>query len=219
VAKQQVDVLALGRGNLNSSTDASTVFSANNVVTTWSSSTTYAQYNVVEYAGNAYRSKIASNLNNEPDTSPNDWETLYVGVKDGDVCVVIAGSGSTILQRKSTVWSALVAAPIVVPLVDGQASPATAIQFLGNSLTYAKVTYTLVRGTYPSAGRMRAGTFNVLNDGVVSNVSYDHEFTDIGADVEAYMSWTYSGTNVELQYTSTSLGVPLYFEYSISGWS
>jgi hypothetical protein len=219
VAQQKIDVLALGRGPLTDNSNASIVFEANNLVATWSSATTYAQYNVVEYSGVIYRSKISSNTNNEPDTNPNDWETLYIGPKDGDVCIVVNGTGSTVLQRKSGLWQALVAAPIVVPLVDGQPTPTPAVVFIGNSLTFAKVEYTLARGTYPAAGRTRKGLFNVLNDGVVSDVEYDHTFNDIGTDVAAWLTWGYSGANVQLLYTSVTNGVPLYLEYTIAGWS
>jgi hypothetical protein len=217
LALNKIDILALGRGSLTDNSNASIVFAANNIVATWSSANTYSQYNVVEYSGAVYRSKINSNTNNEPDTNPSDWETMYYDPKDGDVCVVVEGSSSTILQRKGGVWSALVPAPIEVSLVDGQVSPTPALVFLGSNLPFAKVEYTLARGSAP--GRTRKGVFNVLNDAVVSSVSYDHEFTDIGTDVAAYMYWSYSGTNVQLLYTSTSESIPLTLRYTLSGWS
>lgn len=43
---------------------------------TWSSSTVYDTNKVVLYSGNEYRSLVDSNQNNQPDTSPGQWENL-----------------------------------------------------------------------------------------------------------------------------------------------
>ena len=97
------DVLVLGRGFLNDNSQGAVIFTANNIVAYWDSSYTYSQYNVVEYAGSVYRSKINSNTTNEPDVSPSAWEVLYNGTKDGDFAFII-GTGATILQRESGFW-------------------------------------------------------------------------------------------------------------------
>lgn len=216
MALEKIDVLALGRGNLTDNSNAAVAFSSNNAVALWSSGITYAQYNVVEYSGRVYRSKVASNLANQPDTSPSQWETLYLGVKDGDVAFVINGGASTILQRAGGVWGDLGNAPATVALVDGQLSPADAVVFLGSDKSWALIQATIRRGS--GQGRKRVSLYNVLNDNV-SDVEYDHKFTDIGADINVTFTWTMAGGNVHMQYTSVSEGNAIEMKYTIKGWT
>lgn len=42
----------------------------------WSSSTTYNQYDAVSLGGTSYISLVADNLDNDPETSPNEWGIL-----------------------------------------------------------------------------------------------------------------------------------------------
>lgn len=216
MALEKIDVLALGRGNLTDNSNAAIAFSANNLVATWSGAEVYAQYNVVEYSGRMYRSKIAGNTANQPDTSPNEWETLYITPKDGDLAVVVASGSSTVLQRVNGVWNPLTPSPITVALVDGQVAPADAVVFLGTSKAFAKLNYTLRRGS--GQGRRRRGSFNALND-TVSAIDWDHEFNEIGTDVNAWLFWDMSGGNARLRYTSGLEGVTLELKYTLEGWT
>ena len=216
MALTKIDVLAIGRGSLTDNSNAAIVISANNLIALWSSSTTYAQYNVVEYSGKMYRSKVGSNLNNQPDISPNQFEVLYVAPKDGDLAVIINGGTSSIVQRSGNAWAALSGTPLSVSLVDGQVSPADAVVFVGAAKSFAKLEYTLSRGG--GQGRKRKGLFNVLNDNATT-VEYDHTFNEIGLDVNATFSWTISGGNVHLQYVSGLEGVSLAMQYTLGGWS
>jgi hypothetical protein len=216
MALEKIDVLALGRGNLTDNTNAIISFSSNNIVALWSSGTTYAQYNVVEYSGRVYRSKVVSNTANQPDISPNQWETLYIGVKDGDIAYVVNGANSSVLQRQAGLWRDLAGQPATVALIDGQASPAVAITFLGSDHSWAQVRYTIRRGS--SFGRERRGTYNVLNDNI-SVVEYDHEYNEIGLDVGVTASWQMVSGNVQLVYTSISEGNPIELRFTIQGWN
>ena len=47
----------------------------------WVSTTTYAQNSAASFGGSLYRSKVAGNLNNQPDVSPTQWELI---VSKGD---------------------------------------------------------------------------------------------------------------------------------------
>lgn len=220
MALEKFDILALGRGNLTDNSNAAIVFSSNNIVALWLNPTTYAQYNVVEYSGKVYRSKIAGNVGNQPDISPGQWETMYSGVKDGDVAIVVNGAQSTTLQRRAGVWVNSADAYTTVALVDGQATLTDVFSFIGNAMTVAEVKYVLKRGVTP--GRFRRGSFNVLNN-TSSDVQHDHEFSSQGIDINAYLTWVWGGSSVHLQYTSggtgvgTPEGIPLQISYLIKG--
>lgn len=216
MALQKIDTLALGRGSLTDNSNAAIIFSSNNMVASWSNSDTYSQYNVVEYSGRVYRSKVNSNLNLQPDTNPNSWETLYIGPKDGDAAFVISGANSTVILRANGVWSPLAGQPITIALTDGQVTPTTAFLFLGSTKAFAQVEYTLRRGT--GQGRKRRGLYNILND-TSSSVDYDHEFNDTGLDVNVSMFWDMSGGNVRLRYTSGAEAVAIELKYILRGWT
>ena len=216
MATQKIDVLALGRSNLTDNSNAALIFSSNNVVALYDPSVTYAQYNVVEYSGRMYRSKVASNLGNTPLTSPSQWETMYIGVKDGDVAFVVNGAFSTVLQRVNGFWTDLSGQPATVALVDGQGSPADAFIFLATNKSFAKIEYTLRRGTDQSTKRF--GVYNVANDNI-STVQYDHAYNQIGADVGITVTWVLTGGNVRMQYTSALQSLPIELRYTIKGWN
>jgi hypothetical protein len=215
LALNKIDVISLGRGNLTDNSNAAIMFSANNLVSTWTAITTYAQYNVVEYSGKVYRSKVASNLNLQPDTNPNSWEVLYSSPKDGDVAFIINGASSQILQRKGTVWSDITGQPLTISLTDGQLVATDAFVFLGSQLPFAKVEYTVKRGS--GEGRKRKGEYNILNDASLA-FEYDHEFLDIGVFVNVTFSWAMSAGFVRLRYTSVNEGSPIELKYSLRGW-
>ena len=213
----KVDTLSIGRGSLSDNTNSITAFSSNNSVGSWSSATTYAQYNCVEYSNKVYRSKIVSNTNNQPDISPNQWETVC-NTKDGDIAFIIANSSSTVMQRVGSVWSNIGGSPATISLNDGQLTPATAITFVGLSKAWAQLEYTVRRGSGHS--RKRHGTMNILNDTVVTDVVYDHQFQDIGSDVNVTLTPVASAGNVALQYISTAESVAIELKWNISkGWT
>lgn len=216
MGQSKVDVLAVGRGPISDNSTAAIVISTNNIIGLWSSATTYSQYNVVEYSGRIYRSKINSNTNNQPDISPNQYEVLYNTPRDGDIAIVAMGPGSGLWQRNNSIWSPITPSPFTVNLVDGQVAAATAITFIGNTKAFAQLEYTLARGA--GHGRKRKGLFNVLND-TATTVEYAHEFNEIGLDVNAFFNWTISAGNVNLQYTSGLEGVALTLEFTLRGWS
>lgn len=214
MAKQKIDVLSIGRGGLQDNTNAIHSFSANNLVALWSNLTSYAQYNVVEYSGKVYRSKVAGNLGNQPDTSPNQWETLYNDVKDGDLAFVYNGINSTVLQRASGIWTSVGGTPVAVALVDGQVSPAVAFSYPA-SFRRAIIKFSITRGT---DARIKEGTWEVLNDGV-SNVEYSEEFTTMGADVNVSdAGFAFNGSNIEWSYTSANEGVGITLHWQMKGW-
>jgi hypothetical protein len=99
----RLDILSLGRTNTVAKTGPN-VFTANNVPAAWSGTTTYAQYNVVEYGTAVYRSKIAGNIGNQPDISPNEWERLYTNLSDGDAVYIFNGAQSGKRMRIGGQW-------------------------------------------------------------------------------------------------------------------
>jgi hypothetical protein len=119
VAVQKSDILILGQGGLTDNSQGSVLITANNAVAYWLNTTTYSQFNVVEYAGSMYRSKIFSNVGNQPSTSPSDWQVLYRNPKDGDFAFTI-GSGATILQRELSVWTVFGNHPAISASYDEQ---------------------------------------------------------------------------------------------------
>jgi hypothetical protein len=218
MALQKIDILSLGRGNLTSNSNAIVAFSANAAVDSWDSSLTYNQYNIVEYNLKIYRSKISANLANSPDSSPDEWETLYGGVKDGDVAFVFNGNSSTIMQRINDRWTELVPRPIEINLIDG-AVDEEAVVFLASEYDWAKIEYVLHRDS--GAERKRRGSMNVLNDNLNGLIEYDHEFNEIGTDVNVDMYLVHEGGNAKLKYTSGSgvpEGTPITLRYALTGW-
>jgi hypothetical protein len=218
MALTKVDSLALGRGSLSDNSNAVICFTSNAPVALYSAFISYAQYNCVEYSGKVYRSKIGSNNNNQPDISPSQWEVLYSGVKDGDVSFIVAGPESTVSQRVAGSWAALGGIPVTVALTDGQIAPTDAIVFVGMTKSWAVIDYTIRRGS--GQGRKRRGKFNILNDTVVSDVEYDHEFSEIGLDVDVVLSVVASGANVSVQYTSGLEATAIELKWMLSqGWT
>jgi hypothetical protein len=214
MAKNKIDVLSIGRGGLQDSTNAIHSFSANNMVALWSGANTYAQYNVVEYSGKVYRSKVAANIGNQPDISPNQWETLYSDVKDGDVAFVYSGSTSTTLQRANGLWASINGVPVAVTLVDGQLVPAVAFSYPA-SFRRAEITFSITRG---ADARIKEGKWTVLNNGA-GNVEYSEEFTLMGADVNVVdQGFAASGPNIEWSYTSALEGVSVTLHWQMKGW-
>ncbi len=214
MAKQKIDVLSVGRGSLQDNTNSIVSFSANNMVGTWSGANVYAQYNIVEYSGKVYRSKVAGNTANQPDISPNQWETLYNDVKDGDIAFVYNGATSTVLQRAAGAWNSLNGVPVSVALVDGQLVAAAGFSYPA-AFSRMEITYSITRG---ANNRIREGHYVVLNDGA-GNIEFSEDHTLFGNDLNVTFEGFFAvGPNIEWHYTSVAETVPITLHYSLRGW-
>src|ERR1700676_900231 len=114
------EVIIIGTGSINSNATSAHIFSSTSAVSGWLIGASYGPGNCVEYNSAIYRSLISSNVGNEPDTSPTQWEQVINPTKDGDIAIVINGASSDIEQRANGVWDSISLAPVSVGLVDGQ---------------------------------------------------------------------------------------------------
>lgn len=216
MAIEKVDVLIVGKGDQTSNTTSAHVFTSNNVVATWDSGTSYSTGNCVEYLGNAYRSLANSNLNNTPSTSPSQWEVVYLGVKDGDFALQVAGANSDLLIRKNAVWVSLLNAQLTASI------PANTSNFVWLTIPltvgrFGFMNYSTTRGT-----SYRSGTANVASDGTVGPTGAGfmefgvQEFGTPGIVFSAQVT----GTNIELLATTDNSDAnPTILKYTIKEWS
>lgn len=211
---QKFEALSLGKGNLLDQSQSTVITAGVNIVTIWNSSGVYTANTLVEHAGTMWRS-LLTNTNSTPDISNPNWEIVYKGVKDGDVNIVIAGTSSTLTQRTSGEWLSFRDNVITTNLLDNQLAPAVAFTFIGSSRFFAKLEYTIKRDV---ESRKRRGVMNILQDGA-TEIEYDHEFNEIGADVNVWLTPVLSGSDVQLQYTSGNEGNTITMRYTLNGWS
>lgn len=211
---QKTEALSLGSGSLLDYSKSLVVFSAPNQIEAWSNSINYLANQVTEYSNIIWRC-VAPNLNSQPSATNANWQIIYKGCKDGDTCFVYDGSFSVITQRVNNVWQKYREVSKTIELNDGQLAPTSFLTVIGSSSFFSKFEYTLRRG----AGhiRKRAGSMNILNDGN-NSLSYDHEFTEIGDDVDAWITPTISSNVLQILYVSGFEGNPLYIEYMLKGW-
>lgn len=214
MAIQKTDALSLGKGGLLDSAQSMVLFASTNYILSWSGSTTYTSSQMVEYSSTIWRC-ITGNFNSIPSTTNSNWELVYKNVKDGDVCFVISGITSNITQRINGEWKSYKDVSIKLTLSDGQLSPATAFSFVGNLLKVATFDYSIKRGF--SENRKRKGVMTVLNNGTDA-LNYDHEFVELGDDVNTWITPIISAGTVQFQYTSGSEGEPITLEYILKGW-
>jgi len=221
--------LKLGPGAINNKTDESEFFVSNRLpyngtpgIAQYSSVATYGLGDAVLYQGVSYNSLQAGNTSNQPDTSPLWWSE--VDGKDGDIWIKTpsagfptGGSDVEMYIKASNVWQGTKGTPFVVSLVDGQLTPATALEYPSSAFRYAQIDYTVKRGT--GDGRKRSGTLTVLHDGSSPTPVYSHEFNEIGIDINCPFTVSYSGGNVKILYTSVNEGVALELKYVIKGWN
>lgn len=207
------EVIIIGTGAINANSASPQVASSNIAIGIWSSAITYAVGNLVEYSGVVYRSLIASNLNNEPDINPADWETVLTTVNDGDIVLVKNGTSSNIQIRIGGAWVSIVETPVQVALLGNQASPQPAITYVGANLPYVKITYTVMT----ALGREKEGVINILNDGSAT-VQWRNTFGQIGTPINVIFSVSISGGNVSLNYTSVGESTPITLKYTMTGW-
>lgn len=188
----------------------------------WDIITTYSSGDAILYQGISYNSLQAANTGNQPDISPLWWSP--VDGKDGDVWMEIPaaaypiGGGDVELYLKANnTWQGVKGTPVTVALVDGQLTPAVAFEFPASTFRYAKVEYTIKRGS--GHGRKRKGMFEILNDGTSPNPVYSHEYNEIGNDVNVPFIIDYSGGKVRVLYTSVLEGVVIECKYVVKGWA
>jgi hypothetical protein len=95
-------------------------------------------------------------------------------------------------------------------LADNQSSPATLLAYAWGSAKNVRIEYsisrTTVSGTNDEAGRLLIST-----DGTNVNITRDSEYTNNPGIV---FSAIVSGSNIDVQYTSTSTGYSAEFFYS-----
>jgi hypothetical protein len=214
MAVQKTEALSLGIGALPDHLRSLVVFSSAGNVSSWSSTETYTPDKTVEYSNSIWRC-VTSNFNSVPAITNANWQLVYKNVKDGDICLSFDGISSNILQRINGIWEAYKENTITVNLVDGQTTPTPAITFIGNTSYYSKLEYTIKRGS--GEVRKRAGSMNILNDGNLG-LSYDHEFMEIGNDVNVWITPVINAGTVELQYTSDLENELITFTYLLKKW-
>src|SRR5271166_261155 len=157
------EVIIIGTSSINQNATSSQIFSSTSAISQWVIGDSYSVGNCVEYSSAIYRSLINSNVGNQPDISPSDWEQVINPTKDGDIAIVVNGPSSDIEQRSNGIWDSIAETPIAVGLVDGQVSPAPALQYTGSVLPYVAITYTLRRGV--GTGNAQEGVIVIQNDG------------------------------------------------------
>lgn len=216
MALQKTEALSLGTGSLLDHSKSIVAFSSPNEIAIWSSSAIYQANETVEYSNTIWRSVTTNTSSTPTDTNPN-WQIIYKNCKDGDVCFVFNGLTSNIMQRAGSVWLKYKQTSLQVnpPLIDGQITPASAITFIGSDSYFSKLEYTIKRGA--GEGRKRAGAMNILNDGT-NLLNYDHEFTEIGTDIQVWITPIISAGTVQIQYTSVAEGNPISMSYMLKGW-
>jgi hypothetical protein len=211
---QKFEALSLGKGNLLDQSQSAVITTAPSIVTIWNSSDVYTPNRLIEHAADMWRA-LVTNVNSTPSINNPDWELVYKGVKDGDINIVIAGTASTLTQRTAGEWLSFRDNVITVTLLDNQITPAVAFTFIGSSRFFTKFEYTIKRDV---EGRKRRGEMNILQDGA-TEINYDHEFNEVGADVNVWLTPVLFGANVQLQYTSGNEGNTITMRYTLNGWS
>jgi len=187
----------------------------------WDISTSYSTGNAVLYEGQSYNSLVSSNTGNQPDVSPTEWTP--VDGKDGDIWVQVpvggfpaGGSDSELFLKVNKTWRAITGSnPLIVTLNDNQVASETAFEYPASIFPYAAVEYTIKRGAGNS--RRRKGLLIILNDG--STVSYTHEFSEIGFDVQVPLTVDLSAGKVRVRYTSANEGTAIQMRYILRGWN
>lgn len=214
MAIQKTEALSLGKGSILDHSSSIVAFSSANSIGSWSAIPTYTENQTVEYNSAVWKCLLA-NTGSAPAIGSTYWEIIYKNVKDGDICFSFNGSSSGIQQRAGGVWQSYRQPGLTISLADGQASPEVAITYIGNTSYLSKLEYTIKRGS--GEGRKRYGSMNIMNDGT-SELAYDHEFFEIGDDVNVWVTPVISAGIVQLQYTSGFESNPIVMSYILKGW-
>jgi len=234
MAKQKFQGLRLGDGSLLDRDIESEVFVANFAPTggtvsdsIWNSVTSYAINQNVTFQNRYWKSLVAANLGNQPDTSPTEWEEIHG--KDGDVWIQTPAAGfpdgGTDVQmylKTNSYWVPISPAnPFTAYLNDNQAAAATAFSYPLSLFPMVELTYTIRRDVIPaispSYGKYRQGTYRILYNGV--DLDWTHEFSEVGNDIGVSLTFDVNSGNVRVRYTSTSQAQGIEMRYVIRGWS
>jgi hypothetical protein len=97
-----------------------------------------------------------------------------------------------------------------ISLVDDTSTPTTAFSYDASLYNYSIVEYSLTRGSTKQVGRML-----IVNDS--TNVTINNDFSTLG-DPGVIFSASISGTDVLIQYITTSTGFNAFLKYSIRQW-
>lgn len=216
MAQNKSEVISIGKGGLQSKLTTSRVFASTVRMDVWDVAVTYPAEAAVEYSGAIYKSKIAGNLALQPDTNDASWEKVVDAVHDGDMCVVVLGNKSDLQERVAGTWISIGGQPKTIALVDGQIAPALAFQYDPSGFPYAKIEYTIRRGS--GHNRKRRGEYIVLTDGS-SAVTTSHSFEDLGSDVGVTLSVQLDSGLIKIYYTSLLDGNAIEFAVCLKGWS
>jgi len=235
LATQKITQLRLGAGNLNQFYGETAFLVGQRAplsgsiqgITDWNSATPYSFNQPVTYLGVQYKSTIpgiATNLNNIPTVT--GW--VQVDGKDGDLWIQVPpGTNYTfnsslvgLFQKSNGLWLPMGdSATFAYKILDNTSG--TVFTYPALLLPYANFVYTLRRQTYPEVtpnySQEKQGTYIIQNDG--SNLSYTHQFQEIGNDVGCTITPTLSGANVNMNYVASNQGQDLEFQFNLSGWA
>jgi type VI secretion system secreted protein VgrG len=131
--------------------------------------------------------------------------------------VTITGTGGTTVTNIGSAFTinstggggpTLITAPAIL---DNQASPVTLFSYTASGANFAVFNYSIFKG-----GSYRVGRLLVSNDGIITSESDD--YTETGSS-GVTLTATYSGGNVNIQYTSTNTGSNGTLKYYLTSWS
>ena len=234
MAIQKLQGLKLGVGNLTDKDIESEIFVANFEPNSgsvsdspYNAAATYALGQNVTYLGRYWVSLVASNLGNQPDTSPTEWEEVHG--KDGDIWIKTPADGFPaggpdvqLYIKASTEWVPLSSTnPFTAYLTDNQVAADTAFEYPLSLFPNAEITYTIRRDTIPalvpSFGKYKQGKYIVLYNGI--DLDWTHEFSEVGNDVGVVLTFDVSSDKIRARYTSANQSQDIEMRYIIRGWA
>lgn len=215
MAIQKFDGLLIGKGDLRSNGSSVRQFASSAPIDSYSALLAYPLDAMVEYSGSYYRSLVAGNLGNTPNTSSSSWEIYSQDAKDGDVGFVIAGVFSDIMIRVNSRWISILNLPLSVSLQDDLTNQV----LFEVPISIARggvIDYSIQRGV-----NERRGTIRYLSDGSVVNMS-DHGIIDVGAG-NVGVTWNaqldVGLTKIQILGDTDSQGIGASIKYTIRGWA
>jgi hypothetical protein len=211
MSTQKVDVLIVGKGAINSNSNAAHILSSNTGITAWSNVSTYATGNVVEYTGNLWRSLQNSNTGNTPASGSSFWELVCPGAQDGDVAIVMAGSNSDIILRKAGVWVSITNTSVSVSI------PSNSTNFVWLSVPLSTVSKAFIDYSITRGSNLRNGDLNVITDGSTAQV-VEYAINAIGSDAGVTFDAVVSGSNLNFLATTDAQVSNADVTYTLKGW-
>jgi hypothetical protein len=126
---------------------------------------------------------------------------------------LVAGANVTITPSGNNITIAATGSSLTTySVADNQPTPITLFSYTASTALYSVFQYSVLKG-----GSYRVGQMLVSTDGS-SIASLNDVFTETGTSGVTF-SATYSGGNVNIQYTSTSTGSAGTFKYYVTSWS